>query len=111
MVAADVRAPKVCSDPECPNIQPCPDHERKPWQGSKRKERTKLNGWKQQKRARYILMKHKTVCHICGYPGGTEVDHVEPLAEGGADDESNLRPAHVECHKRKTAEEAARGRG
>ena len=105
-----MRAPKVCSNPTCPHSQPCPDHGRKPWQGSKRKDRAKLSGYKQQKRAKYVLRTHDTVCHVCGYPGATEADHVIPLAEGGPDTLGNMRPIHHDCHVAKTAEEAQRGR-
>lgn len=49
---------------------------------------------------------HKGVCHICEckvWPGEDwEVEHVIPLALGGADDETNMRPAHVDCHAGKT---------
>ena len=105
-----MRATKVCSHFDCPNIQPCPDHEREPWEGSTRRERTKLSGWRQQKRARYVLDKHDTICHVCDHPGGTEADHVVPLAQGGLDVVANMRPIHHDCHVAKTAEEAARGR-
>lgn len=39
-----------------------------------------------------------------------EVDHIVPLAQGGTDDENNLRAINRRCHQRKTAREAARGR-
>lgn len=40
-----------------------------------------------------------------------EVDHVVPLAEGGADNDSNLRPIHARpCHAEKTQAEAQRAR-
>lgn len=44
-------------------------------------------------------------CHICGqkiFGKGWEVEHVIPLALGGADNEDNMRPAHEDCHKGKT---------
>lgn len=50
-------------------------------------------------------------CHICerriraGEPWDAE--HVVPLALGGADDDSNLRPAHKACHGDKTRTDAA----
>lgn len=106
-----MRAKKVCSHFDCPNIQPCPAHERKPWAGSKRSERTNLSGSRQQKRAAYILEKHDTICHVCGHPGSDQADHVIPLAENGPDTTANMRPIHSEpCHREKTAAEAARAR-
>lgn len=50
-------------------------------------------------------------CHLCGDKIDApkqrwDVEHVKPLSMQGADDESNMRPAHVECHAVKTAAEA-----
>lgn len=48
-------------------------------------------------------------CHLCDLKIQVgerwEVEHVIPLAMGGADDESNMRPAHVDCHKEKTRDD------
>ncbi len=45
------------------------------------------------------------ICHLCGgkIVGKWEVEHVVALAMGGADDESNMRPAHKVCHSPKTS--------
>lgn len=49
------------------------------------------------------------LCHLCGqkiHVGQRwDVEHVKPLSMGGADDDTNMAPAHVECHAVKTAEE------
>jgi 5-methylcytosine-specific restriction enzyme A len=104
------RAPKICPAAGCTNTQPCNEHTPTPWATSTRRART-LSGSAQQKRARHILMQHDAICHACGNGGADEVDHVIPLAEGGADDESNLRPIHSRpCHAAKSAREAQRGR-
>lgn len=50
-------------------------------------------GRPEQRRNKRILAA-SDVCHLCGHPGADAVDHVEPLALGGTDDLSNLRPAH-----------------
>ena len=46
-------------------------------------------------------------CHVCGeiieFGTGWELEHIIPLAMGGADDETNWAPAHVKCHKIKTS--------
>lgn len=45
-------------------------------------------------------------CHICAQPirvgDKWEIEHRIPLALGGVDDESNMRPAHRTCHATKT---------
>lgn len=105
------RAVKACRIPTCPNIRPCPEpgHEPKAWEKRNPRSERRLSGSRQQKRSRYILEKYELICHICGGFGADEVDHVVPLAEGGADDESNLRPIHLQpCHREKTRAEAQR---
>jgi 5-methylcytosine-specific restriction endonuclease McrA len=107
------KAAKACSHHDCPHLQPCPnpEHQRKPWQGSRRREQSRLSGWAQQRMAKAILVKYRGICHWCGKGGADEVDHVVPLAEGGADDMANRRPIHADpCHKIKTEQEAKRAR-
>ena len=88
----------------------CAEHKPKPWQG-KRKGRLTVSGWEEQRRAKRVLKRLLYCCHVCGRLGADEVDHVVALAEGGADDESNLAPIHAEpCHRVKTAAEARRAR-
>lgn len=66
-------------------------------------------GWAATRRR--VLRTHNGICHVCGRPGSDQVDHVQPLAEGGSHDDANLRPIHSRpCHLRKTAAESARGR-
>jgi 5-methylcytosine-specific restriction endonuclease McrA len=105
------RARKVCSQPNCPQLQPCPDHAPKPWAGSQRRERT-ISGSAQQRRALAVMHLHEGICHVCHRPGSDEVDHVICLSEGGPDTMDNLRPIHSEpCHSEKTQAEAQRARG
>lgn len=60
-------------------------------------------------RATRIFLAADGVCHICttrirdGEPW--EAEHVTALTLGGADTDDNLRPAHVRCHKAKTADD------
>lgn len=99
---------KVC---HCGNTHPCQDHTPTPWQGTTRRTRT-LNGWAQQRRAQRILREHadqdgSPTCHVCGKPGADQVDHVQPLSQGGTDTDENLRPIHAKpCHQNKTQQEA-----
>lgn len=53
----------------------------------------------------HAILRASDVCHICGRPGADAVDHVIPLARGGADAASNKAPAHHDvapyCNRRK----------
>lgn len=101
---------KLCNHPDCAKYQPCPDHGPKPYETSRRRENTS-SGWQQQREARYVLRRDLTICHVCGKPGATIVDHIIPVNEGGADSLDNKAPIHQEpCHRLKTAAEAQRGR-
>ena len=49
-------------------------------------------------------------CFICSNPidlilhqGQLEVDHIEPIAEGGADTENNFALVHSHCNRQKGA--------
>jgi 5-methylcytosine-specific restriction protein A len=97
------RAPKLCSRPDCPNVQPCPDHQRKPWQGSTR--RSRLPGdWERRRRS---VLARDEICRICNDALATEVDHIVP-----GDDHSlaNLQGVCARCHAAKTRAEAAEAR-
>lgn len=51
-----------------------------------------------------ILAKHGRICHICSGPigdGELDFDHVIPLSKGGPHSESNIRPSHASCNRRK----------
>lgn len=48
-------------------------------------------------------------CASCGRIGPVETDHIVPLHRGGSNDWSNLQSLCKECHKAKTAAEAAHG--
>ena len=53
------------------------------------------------------------VCHLCGIAIKTgdkwEAEHVIALECGGTDADDNLRPAHIGCHKAKTADDHKTG--
>ncbi len=58
-----------------------------------------------------IFTRDDGICHICsGKIAGKkwEADHIIALINGGENRESNLAPAHVQCHKGKTAKDKAK---
>lgn len=86
--------------PRVGNPQATPRQRGRPWQ-----------------RRRADWLSEHPLCAHCKAEGrvraGSEVDHVVPLADGGADDEANLQTLCPEHHAAKTAREAAAraGRG
>ena len=61
-----------------------------------------------RKRRKSYLARHPlcVLCDACGYvEQATQVDHVVPLARGGADTDDNLQALCAMCHSRKTARE------
>ena len=73
----------------------------------------RLRGRANQQR-RHRVFTRNPLCVPCAAQGRVRVatiaDHVVPLAQGGADDESNLQGICKACHRVKTQGEAARGR-
>lgn len=54
-----------------------------------------------------VLERHDGVCGICGGdvdPFAFHMDHIVPLARGGAHTYANLQPAHPSCNVRKGAD-------
>lgn len=53
-----------------------------------------------------IFNAHGGICHLCNQKidgKGWDVSHAIPLAMGGADDETNMLPAHRVCHRVETS--------
>ena len=53
------------------------------------------------------------ICNHCGivtYPENLEVDHIQPIYQGGADSNENLQVLCVDCHKDKSADEMRKAR-
>ena len=71
---------------------------------------TKRKGMTKARAAR-IFLDANGICCNCGIQirGGDSwfVEHVTSLAQGGADDDKNARPAHTRCKAEKDATDAA----
>ena len=75
------------------------------WKGD---PRTSTAEWRNLRR---LVLAASDICHVCGKPGATQVDHVTPLAEGGSPGLDNLAPIHDDpCHRRKSSAEGNRKR-
>jgi 5-methylcytosine-specific restriction endonuclease McrA len=83
----------------------------------KRRATKRANGWERYTEAQ-VLELHGAMCHICGdsidlslnRKIGTEgwemslhIDHVIPIAKGGPDKLSNVKPSHGKCNLKKRA--------
>lgn len=82
--------------------------QRPAWQGvpTLKPQRTRSARWF---RLRKAVLARDPICRACGERVSQDVDHIQPLAEGGRDVMGNLQGLCRPCHKRKTAQEAARG--
>lgn len=69
----------------------------------------RMRGYAWMKRRARWLREHPLCCY-CEQGGrvtaATEVDHVKPLIDGGADDEANFASTCTPCHIDKTRREA-----
>jgi 5-methylcytosine-specific restriction endonuclease McrA len=48
-----------------------------------------------------VVKRDRGICGICGQPGATSADHIRRVRDGGSDEPSNLRAAHVDCNRRR----------
>jgi 5-methylcytosine-specific restriction protein A len=111
-----VAAPKPCTYARCGVLvrdgsSRCDAHKVQAWTRSHDKPR--MTGRRLQQ-ARRALFQRQPLCEPCLVRGHTTEatirDHRIPLAEGGADDESNEQAICAPCHREKTLAEALRGR-
>ncbi|MYM37250.1 HNH endonuclease [Duganella sp. FT94W] len=110
-----VSAPRPCTFKGCRKLVRdgsgrCPDHPREAWVRSAPVKR--ITGRRLQA-MRAALFAREPLCQEClkhdrAVPA-TERDHIIPLAEGGADDETNEQALCEECHEAKSKVERARG--
>jgi len=85
-------------------------HARDPDDGSKRAKRRRAERLRAAPRERIdrelVFERDEWICGICGervVPGDATLDHVVPVALGGAHTVANLRLAHAICNSRRQA--------
>ena len=82
------QACNVCGAPSAQRL--CPAHRRGP----------RLSGWAWARRVADVL-RRDPICRICHRRRAVTADHVVRVADGGADDLSNLRGVCADCHRRR----------
>jgi len=97
------RASRLCPHPDCPHPQPCPDHARKAWQGSTRRQQLPLD-WNQ--RRAHVLARDLT-CTICHTEPSAEVHHTGDRHDHRLD---QLAGVCASCHRLETQQQSARAR-
>lgn len=100
------RARKACGHPQCPHLEPCPDHPKIAWAGSTRRQRLPTD-WNGRRAAVLIRDPFCNLQIICEGAISTEVDHI---VRGDDHDLDNLQGVCAPCHAHKTAAEAAQAR-
>lgn len=102
--------PRPCTYPGCAALvssgSRCEQHRAKPWATTTTSSTARGYGarWRRQRAAQ--LMRHP-YCESCGAVA-TEVDHIVPLADGGASSPLNLRSLCTRCHASRTGRQQAR---
>lgn len=97
-----------CTVAGCPNLvaRPgkCWQHQRETAIVTNMERRRSPAYGRAWRRKRHAWLRDNPYCVVCGAPA-TDVDHIIPLAAGGADDAANYQSMCSFCHKRKTAAE------
>lgn len=109
-------APRPCSHPGCRALATtgyrCEAHKREAW--VKPVKATKRITGRRLQAMRKALFDADPLCAECKRQGrvtlATQRDHIKSLAEGGADDHTNVQGLCDDCHEVKSLQEALRGR-
>ena len=105
---------KTCAEPGCPSLVPkgtarCPTHTRAKDRALKARtaEQRRLYLWPRWGGLRRTVLREQPWCSTPGCRRmATEVDHIVPIREGGAQwDRANLQGLCTPCHSSKTAKE------
>lgn len=99
-----MRAAKVCSEPRCPELVPCPTHQKIPWEGSTRRSELPPD-W--EKRRRSVIARADHICEECKDALGKDVHHVGDKMDHSLD---NLQLLCGLCHRAITQQQATAAR-
>jgi len=111
-------APRPCTHAGCGKLVRdgsgrCEAHPVKVW-AKKDNSPARVTGRRLQK-LRADLFRRQPLCVLCRARGlvtpATQRDHIVPLFDGGADEDSNVQALCRPCHDEKSQAESARARG
>ncbi|ELA6496128.1 HNH endonuclease [Salmonella enterica] len=94
----------------------CENHKSESWSRYRKQKSPGKNpyGAKWRRLRDAAMRRDRGLCVLCLAAGravsATDVDHIIPLAHGGADALDNLQCLCTPCHRHKTAREHARGK-
>ena len=112
-----IAAPRLCTHPGCSALVRdgsgrCARHPKPAW--AKPVTATKRITGRRLQAMRADLFAREPLCAECQRLGrvtlATQRDHIKPLAEGGADDDTNVQGLCEPCHEAKSLAESLRGR-
>lgn len=102
-----MRARKICSAPDCTEVQPCPEHAPQPWATSNR--RAELPKDWNRRRAR--ILRRDPLCQLAIVCGGASLSVVVHHAGDPLDHRDEvLQGACVACHNVTIAQQSAKAR-
>ena len=119
------RSPAPCNYPGCATLVSsgvgrCDKHKYhskdkcRIWQRQDQRSSSARGYGQKWRKIRDQVLRRDVLCQVCLSNGltveGIAVDHIIPKCEGGLDVLENLQAICTECHKQKTALEAARAR-
>lgn len=97
------RASKACGQPECPHLQPCPDHPKVAWSGSTRRRELPPD-WERRRRS---VLARDPICVLCHDALTTDVHHTGDPSDHAI---SELAGVCSRCHNTETQQQAANAR-
>ena len=76
--------------------------------GTRKDRSTRANRGRRWMKLRAQVLARDPVCKACNRAAAEQVDHIQPLSQGGDDSYENLQGLCVQCHQAKTQTEAQR---
>ena len=115
---------RLCLEPRCPNVATangrCEEHRKQHGRERSARRRTGERTARASRsttrpsgaNAREVVLTRDPICKVCDNALSEQVDHIEPLSQGGAEYAlTNLRGICVPCHATTSARESIAAHG